>query len=67
MLGDETLYCCLTLATELKIAPFRRRFVNFAKNPSTALSHDDEVGVKWNVQLLCAISQARTSPVLCVP
>ena len=51
-------------ATELKIALFRRRFVNFAKNPSTAFNHEDEVGVKWNVQLACAASHARTPSVL---
>ena len=33
-------------ATELKSAPRRRRFVNFAKNPSTAFNHDDDVGMK---------------------
>lgn len=27
-----------------------RRLVSLAKNPSTAFSHEDEVGVKWNVQ-----------------
>jgi hypothetical protein len=28
---------------------FNRRFVSVAKNPSTAFSHEHEVGVKWNV------------------
>jgi hypothetical protein len=26
------------------------RFVSVAKKPSTALSHEADVGVKWNVQ-----------------
>ncbi len=39
--------------TELKPACFRRRLVSFAKNPSTAFSLEDEVGVKWNVRLGC--------------
>ena len=29
---------------------FSRRLVSLAKKPSTALSHEDEVGVKWKVQ-----------------
>ncbi len=46
-------------ATGLKIARLRRCLVCFAKNPSTAFSHEDEVGVKWNVQLGCTTSRAR--------
>jgi hypothetical protein len=37
-------------ATERNTPRFSRRFVSMAKKPSTALSHDAEVGVKWNVQ-----------------
>jgi len=33
---------------------------SLAKNPSTALSQDAEVGVKWNVQRGCRASQALT-------
>jgi hypothetical protein len=29
---------------------FKRRRVSFVKKPSTALSHEHEVGVKWKVQ-----------------
>ena len=50
--------------TELKMACFRRRLVSLAKNPSTAFSQEDEVGVKWNVQLGCRSSQTRTALVL---
>ena len=35
---------------ELKTPRLRRRLVSLAKKPSTALSQDAEVGVKWNVQ-----------------
>ena len=34
--------------------------MSLAKNPSTALSHDAEVGVKWNVQRGCRVSHLRT-------
>ena len=34
----------------------RRRLVSLAKKPSTALSQDAEVGVKWNVQRGCRAS-----------
>ncbi len=34
--------------------------VSAEKKPSTALSHEAEVGVKWNVQRGCRASQART-------
>ena len=33
-----------------KTPRFRRRLVRLAKKPSTALSHEAEVGVKWKVQ-----------------
>jgi orotate phosphoribosyltransferase len=32
---------------------FNRRFVSLAKKPSTALSQDADVGVKWKVQRGC--------------
>ncbi len=35
---------------EWKTPRFRRRLVSLAKNPSTALIQDAEVGVKWKVQ-----------------
>src|SRR5450432_1689837 len=34
---------------ERKTPRFNRRLVSVAKNPSTALSHEHEVGVKWKV------------------
>src|SRR5256885_9393958 len=37
-------------ATDRNTPRLRRRFVSLAKKPSTALSHDAEVGVKWKVQ-----------------
>src|SRR6202043_1429463 len=37
-------------ATDRKTPRLRRRFVRTAKKPSTALSQEAEVGVKWNVQ-----------------
>ena len=46
--------------TEQKTPRLRRRLVSLAKNPSTALSHDAELGVKWNVQRGCRVSHLRT-------
>ena len=45
---------------ERKTPRLRRRLVSLAKEPSTALSQDAEVGVKWNVQrdvaqAICAV------------
>ena len=37
--------------TEWNTPFLSRRRVSFAKKPSTALSHEHEVGVKWNVPL----------------
>ena len=42
-------------ATDRKTPRFNRRLVSLAKNPSTALSHEQEVGVKWNVHRGCAV------------
>src|SRR6266700_2672054 len=46
-------------ATDLKTPRLRRRVVSLAKKPSTALSQDAEVGVKWNVQRGCRASHLR--------
>jgi hypothetical protein len=46
-------------ATDLKTPRLRRRVVSLAKKPSTALSQDAEVGVKWNVQRGCRVSHLR--------
>lgn len=37
---------------------FSRRLVSLAKKPSTAFSHEDDVGVKWKVQRGWRSSQA---------
>jgi hypothetical protein len=37
----------------------RRRFVSLAKKPSTALSQDAEVGVKWKVRRKCCANHSR--------
>jgi hypothetical protein len=39
---------------------------SLANNPSTALSQEAEVGVKWNWNRLCRSSQAWTLGCLCV-
>src|SRR6476619_5132754 len=36
--------------THRKTPRFSRRLASLAKNPSTALSHEHEVGVKWKVK-----------------
>ena len=50
----------------LKTPRLSRCRVSFAKNPSTALSQDAEVGVKWKWNRGCRSSQARTFGCLCV-
>src|SRR5208282_6305520 len=46
--------------TDTKTPRFNRRFVSVAKKPSTALSQDADMGVKWNVQRGCRDSHWRT-------
>ena len=41
--------------TDRKTPRFNRRFASLAKNPSTALSHEHEVGVKWKVEARMAV------------
>ena len=41
-------------------AALQRRLVSLAKKPSTALSQEQEVGVKWKVKRGWRSSQART-------
>lgn len=36
--------------TEWKTPRLRRRLASLAEKPSTALSHEHEVGVKWKVK-----------------
>src|SRR6202042_1176330 len=47
--------------TDRKTPRLRRRFVRTAKKPSTALSQEAEVGVKWNVQRGWRASHWRTA------
>ena len=51
--------------TERKTPRFRRRLVSVAKNPSTALIHEQDVGVKWNVKRGCRSSHRKTLGCLC--
>ena len=51
--------------TEWKTPCLSLRRVSLAKKPSTALSHEHEVGVKWKVQRGWRASQARTLSFLC--
>jgi hypothetical protein len=44
---------------ERKTPRLRRRLVSLAKKPSTALSQDAEVGVKWNAQRGCRAGHLR--------
>ena len=46
--------------TDTKTPRFNRRFVSVAKKPSTALSQDAGMGVKWNAQRGCRASHWRT-------
>ena len=46
--------------THRKTPRFNRRFASLAKKPSTALSHEQEVGVKWKVKRGCRSSHCRT-------
>ena len=47
-------------ATERKTPRLSWRFVRLAKNPSTALSQEHEVGVKWKVKRSWRESHWRT-------
>ena len=51
---------------ERKMPRFSRRFVSVAKNPSTALIHEHDVGVKWKVKRGCRSSHCMTLRCLCV-
>ena len=46
--------------TEWKTPFLSRRRVSLAKNPSTALSHEQDVGTKWKVHRGCLSSHALT-------
>src|ERR1700736_4530528 len=49
----KRVMAALRSATDRNTPRRRRRRVSLAKKPSTALSQDAEVGVKWNVQRGC--------------
>src|SRR5450759_3060724 len=46
--------------TDMQTPRFNRRLVSLAKQHSTALSQDADVGVKWKVQRGCRASHWRT-------
>jgi hypothetical protein len=46
--------------TERKTPRFNRRLVSVAKNVSTALSQEQDVGVKWKIKRGWRASQAMT-------
>ena len=50
VLDDEAIDCGLQVDDRYEDAALYLRLESFAKKPSTALSHEAEVGVKWNVQ-----------------
>lgn len=60
MLFDEALMIARRSTTDWKTPYFGRRRVRFVKKPSMALSHEQDVGTKWNVQRGSLASQART-------
>jgi hypothetical protein len=51
-------------ALDRKTSGLRPRLVRMAKKPSTALSHEAEVGVKWNVERGWRASHRRTAECL---
>ena len=60
MIIEEAVMAAWRSVTDRKTPRLRRRLVRTAKKPSTALSHDAEVGVKWNVQRGWRASHRRT-------
>ena len=61
----KRLIACWRATSEGKVPRFRRRRVNLAKKPSTAFSHEHEVGVKWKTQRGWRASHLRTFGCLC--
>src|SRR6266853_906108 len=49
VLFQEAVDRSLEIEDRMEHAPFQSPFRERAKNPSTAFSHEHEVGVKWNV------------------
>ena len=50
--GEETVDGGLEVDSRVEDAAFRRPFDWLAKKPTAALSHEQEVGVKWKVRRL---------------
>ena len=50
----------MKLRDRVMIRDFAAPIASFAASPSTALSHEQEVGVKWNAKRGWRASQART-------
>ena len=57
VVGDEAVDACLQ---ERKTPRLSRRLVSRAKKPSTAFSHEQEVGTKWKVKRGWRSSQRQT-------
>jgi hypothetical protein len=47
---DEAVTAACRLTRDVNTPRLRRRLVSLAKKPSTAFSHEHEVGVKWKIQ-----------------
>ena len=56
-LGEEAVDGGLEVDDEGKTPRFKRRLDSLAKKPSTALSQQHEVGVKWTTTRSCRSSQ----------
>ena len=56
-LGEEAVDGGLEVDDEGKTPRFKRRLDSLAKKPSTALSQQHEVGVKWKTKRSCRSSQ----------
>ena len=54
----KRLMASLSSWSERKTPRLRRLLVSFAKKPSTALSQEQEVGVKWKTKRGCLSSQS---------
>src|SRR3954451_10194497 len=58
--ATKRLIASCSAAKEGNVPRRRRRRVSLEKKVSTALSHEQEVGVKWKVQRGCRASHAST-------
>jgi len=60
LLGDEAVDGRLKVENGVEYAALQPSFESLAKKPSTALSHEQDVGVKWKVKRGWRSSHART-------